>query len=70
VRTNIVLDDNVVEEAMALTGIRTKREVVHLALTELIRLRKKKDLASLAGRIRFAGGFDHKAMRELRRGPG
>jgi Arc/MetJ family transcription regulator len=69
VRTNIVLDDTVVEEAMTLTGIRTKREVVHLALTELIRIRKKKDLADLAGRVQFVEGFDHKAMRDLRRGP-
>ena len=68
-RTNIVLEDAVVEEAMAVTGIRTKREVVHLALMELIRIRKKKDLAALAGRVQFVEGFDHKAMRELRRGP-
>jgi Arc/MetJ family transcription regulator len=69
VRTNIDLDDTLVDEAMTLTGTRTKRDVVHLALRELVRLRKKKDLADLAGKIQFAPGYDHKAMREMRRGP-
>lgn len=65
-RTNIVLDDDLVQEALAVTGARTKKEVVHLALQELVRSRKKKDLAELAGRIRFRSGFDHKALRKLR----
>lgn len=67
-RTNIELDDNLVSEAMALTGVKTKREVVHLALGELVRLRKKKDLADLAGRVTFAADFNHKKLRELRGG--
>jgi len=67
-RTNIVLDDDLMRDAQALTGVRTKKDVVHLALTELVRSRRRKDLAELAGRIRLAGGFDHKAMRELRGG--
>ncbi len=35
-RTNIVLDDQIVNEAMRLTGAKTKREVVDRALRELI----------------------------------
>ena len=65
-RTNIVLDDALVDEAMKLTGTHTKKEVVHLALEELIRSRKKKNLLDLAGRIEFRDGFDHKTMRKLR----
>ncbi len=66
-RTNIVLDDDLIEEAFAVTGLRTKREVVRLALQELVRARRKKDLTELAGRVALRRGFDHKAMRELRR---
>jgi Arc/MetJ family transcription regulator len=62
-RTNIVLDDDLVDEAQKITGARTKREVVHMALQELVRSRKKKDLLDLAGKIRFRRGFDHKTMR-------
>jgi len=65
-RTNIVLDETLIQEALTLTGVRTKKEVVHLALQELVRSRKKKNLTELAGRIRFRQGFDHKAMRKLR----
>lgn len=69
-RTNILLDDELVQEAQALTGARTKKEVVDLALRELVRTKRKKDLTELAGRIRFRDDFDHKAARELRRDPG
>ena len=66
-RTNIVLDDALVAEALALTHARTKSEVVQLALKELVRSRRKKrNLADLAGRIRFRAGFDHKRLRKLR----
>lgn len=65
-RTNIVLDDDLVREALEVTGARTKKEVVHLALQELVRSHKKKNLADLAGRIRFKKGFDHKVMRKMR----
>jgi Arc/MetJ family transcription regulator len=65
-RTNIVLDDDLVEEALAVTGVRTKKEVVHLALQELVRSRSRKNLADLSGRIRFRKGFDPKSLRKLR----
>ena len=65
-RTNIVLDDALVGEAFALTGVHTKKELVNLALRELIAQRKKKNLVDLAGRIEFADGFDHKILRKTR----
>jgi Arc/MetJ family transcription regulator len=65
-RTNIVLDDNLVQEAFRLTDARTKRELIQLALEELIRVRRKLNLADLAGRIRLRDDFDHRAMRDVR----
>ena len=65
-RTNIVLDDDLVEQAFALTGIRTKRELVHVALSELVRQRQKKDLFDLAGKVKLRPDLDHKEMRRLR----
>ena len=69
-RTNIVLDDELVREAFALTGARTKKELVHLALEELVRIRRKKDLVDLAGQIQFRQDFDHKQLRKTRNGFG
>ncbi len=68
-RTNIVLDDTLVNEAFALTGLRTKKELVNLALRELIAQHRKKDLLDLAGKVEFSDGFDHKALRQLRNDP-
>ena len=66
-RINITLDDDLVAEALALTGARTTKEVVHLALRKLIRSRrKKKNLADLSGRIRFRKNYDHKTARKVR----
>jgi Arc/MetJ family transcription regulator len=65
-RTTIDLDEKLVNAAMQLTGARTKSEVVHLALQELVRSRKKKNLIDLAGKIRFRSDFDQKALRKLR----
>jgi Arc/MetJ family transcription regulator len=65
-RINILINDALMDEAMKASGARTKKDVVNLALQELVRSRKKKNLADLAGRIRFRDGFDHKAMRKLR----
>lgn len=65
-RTNIVLDDALVRRAMKLTGARTKREVVHVALASLVESRSRKNLLELAGTLDFHPEFDHKALRGLR----
>ena len=65
-RTNIRLDDDLVARAMRLTGIRTKRELVDVALTELVRRRERVSALTLKGRVRFAGGYDPKAASPVR----
>ncbi|MDE0240628.1 MAG: type II toxin-antitoxin system VapB family antitoxin [bacterium] len=67
-RTNIVMDDGLVERAFALTGLRTKRELVHLALSELVRRRQKKDLFDLVGKVKLRSDFDLEEIRRSRDG--
>ncbi len=67
-RTNVVLDEKLVTEATILTGAPTKKELLDLALRELIRARRKKNLFDLAGQIDFAEDYDYKAARGLRHG--
>ena len=62
-RTNIEIDDGLMEEAFKLTSVRTKKELVHLALTEFVKAKKKKDLLDLSGKIQFHDDYDHKALR-------
>ena len=58
VRTNIVLDDKLVEEGMRLTGVKTKRELVNLALRELIERRRRKNLLKFEGKIEWEGNLN------------
>jgi Arc/MetJ family transcription regulator len=63
-RTNIVLDDNLVNEAFKYaTDIHTKKELVEVALQEFVKNRKLKDIRDLRGKVQFAEGYDYKAMR-------
>ena len=62
-RTNIVLDDELVAEAARLSGIKTKRELVHEALREYVVTRRRRSLLDLAGKIQFAPEYDYKASR-------
>lgn len=65
-RTNIVLDDALVDEAFSLTGVRTKRALVDLALREMVQRRRKKNLMDLVGKVNLRPDYDHKEMRRLR----
>jgi Arc/MetJ family transcription regulator len=65
-RTNIVIDDGLLAEAFSLSRAQTKKDLVHEALTELVRLRKRRDLTELAGKVKFHEGFDHKKLRKTR----
>ena len=65
-RTNVVLNDELVAKAFQLTEARTKRELLHIALTELVRIRGKHNLADLAGRVGLRHDFDHKEARSVR----
>jgi Arc/MetJ family transcription regulator len=63
-RTNIVLDEGLVSEAFKLSGVKTKRDLLHQALKEFVENRKRHNLLHLEGKIKFAGGYDYKVLRE------
>ncbi len=62
-RINIDLNDELVAEAMALTGARTKREVVERALFELVARSKRPSISGLLGLGGIDPSYDHKATR-------
>lgn len=57
-RTNIVIDDELMRECLDLTGLRTKREVVNEALELLRRTRKQAELKAYFGKLRWEGNLD------------
>ena len=62
-RTNIVLDDDLIEEASRITGIKTKKALVQEALRLLIEVKRRRPLRELRGKIKFAPGYDYKVLR-------
>lgn len=60
-RTNIVIDDHLMSEALKATGLRTRREVVELGLRTLVDLREQEAIRQFRGRLAWEGDLD--AMR-------
>ena len=65
-RTNIDIDDDLIDQAFSVSNSRTKKALIHEALREFIKLKKRKDLTELAGKIEFAKDYDYKKSRDLR----
>jgi len=57
-RTNINLDDKLVSMGLKATGLRTKRELVDLALRELVRKENQKSILTLEGAYNWEGDLD------------
>jgi len=66
-RTNIILDDDLVEQAFALTDIKTKRDLVYRALKEFVEHRKRLDLSDLKGMGGLRDDYDYKSLRSRER---
>ena len=60
-RTNIVIDDELMRDTLRATGLKTKREVVELGLRTLLRLRRQAEIRRLRGKLNWQG--DLEAMR-------
>ncbi len=57
-RTNIVIDDKLMAEAIKLSQLKTKKAVVETGLRLLIRIKKQERLKSLRGRLNWDGDLD------------
>ena len=60
-RTNIVIDDQLMNEALALTKMKTKKAVVETGLKLLIQIKRQERIKSLRGKLKWDG--DLEAMR-------
>jgi Arc/MetJ family transcription regulator len=60
-RTNIVIDDRLMDEAMKASGARTKREAVEMGLKTLLRLSRQAEIRKWRGKLDWQGDLD--AMR-------
>jgi len=65
-RTNVVLDDKLISEALRLSNVKTKKDVIASALQEFVATRKRRNLLELEGKIAFRDDYDYKALRKNR----
>ncbi|WP_022947258.1 type II toxin-antitoxin system VapB family antitoxin [Methylohalobius crimeensis] len=57
-RTNIVIDEELMTDALELTGLKTKREAVELALKTLIKLKKQENIKAYKGKLKWEGDLE------------
>ena len=63
-RTNIVLEDELVKEAFKYSTTKTKKDLIHQALKEFVENHSRANLMELKGKIEFSEGYDYKQLRE------
>ena len=54
-RTNIVIDDDLMQRASNLSGLSTKREIVEAGLRLLVQLKQQEKIRSARGKLRWSG---------------
>lgn len=61
-RTNIEIDDEIMREAQEITGARTKRETVDLALRELVARQRRLGILDLRGKVHWEGDLEQSRL--------
>ena len=57
-RTNIVINDDLIKEAMLLSNIKTKKAVVETDLKLLVQIKKQERLKILRGKLKWEGDLE------------
>ena len=63
-RTNIVIEDNLLKEAFKYTDVSTKKDLINHVLIEFIKNQKRLDIREIQGKISFKDDYDHKKLRK------
>ena len=63
-RTNIDLDNELVEQAFHYAQVNSKPELVHLALQEFVENHQRKDVRKLIGKVKIDPDYDYKTLRQ------
>ena len=62
--TNLCIDPKLIQQALDVSGQRTKKAAVTMALQEFVARRRQKRLLDLMGQLQWDEVFDHKAERK------
>lgn len=59
-RTNIIIEDSLMADALKASGLKTKKEAVELGLKTLIRLKRQEGIKAFKGKLAWEGDLDEK----------
>ena len=62
--TNLAIDDALLEAALKISGLKTKKDAVNAALQEFIKRRKAADVISFFGKVDYDEDYDYKKARQ------
>jgi len=62
--TNLAIDDNLIENAQKISGLKTKKDTVTLALKEFIQRREQEKITNLFGSIEYDKDYNYKDSRK------
>lgn len=62
-RTNIILDEKLVQEAFRYADVSTKRDLINLALKEFVENHRRKDIREIKGKVKIDNKYDYKKLR-------
>ena len=66
-RTNIVIDDKLLQEAFKYTSFNTKKALIELALREFVENHQRQDIRELVGQVKLSTSYDYKTLRKDQR---
>jgi Arc/MetJ family transcription regulator len=58
VRTNVIIDDNLMESALKVSGLRTKKDTIEEGLRLLVETRSQSKIKELRGKLKWTGNLD------------
>lgn len=57
-RTNVVIDDNLMESALKVSGLRTKKDAIEEGLRLLVRINQQAEIKELRGKLNWNGNLE------------
>jgi Arc/MetJ family transcription regulator len=61
-RTNIMIDDVLMNDVLKITGLKTKREAVELGLRKLLELKRQEQIKAFKGKLNWEGDLNAQRM--------
>lgn len=63
-KTNIIIDDQLIADALEVSGLKTETEVIEMGLKKLIELKKQEQIKQFKGKLKWEGDLEEMRLNE------